>query len=57
MVEKREHMENKRIANIANARRKNQEEYEESIHETAYWKRRESIEKKLYDHSASASMK
>ena len=50
-------MENKRIANIANARRYNQDEYEKSIHEPAYWKRRELIEKKSYSHSASASMK
>ena len=50
-------MENKRIANIANARRNNQDEYEESVHETAYWKRRESIEKKPYNCSDSASMK
>ena len=50
-------MENKRIANIANAKRNNQGEYEESIHETAYWKQREPIEKKPYDYSASARMK
>ena len=53
----REHMENKRIANIANASRTNQDEYEESVHETAYWTRRETIEKKPYDPSTSARMK
>ena len=36
---RRAHMEKKRVANIANARRNNQDEYEESIHEAAYWKR------------------
>ena len=50
-------MEVKRIAHIANARRNNQDEYEQSIHETAYWKRRESIEKEACDYSDSARMK
>ena len=50
-------MEDKRITHIANAMRNNQDEYELSIHETAYWKRRESIEKKVYDHTESARLK
>ena len=54
--EKRTHGE-QRIANIANASRTNQDEYEESVHETAYWTRRETIEKKPYDPNTSARMK
>ena len=39
-------MENRKIATIANARRNNKDEYEESTQDKAYWKRRENIENK-----------